>query len=161
MGGINIKTFNTSEGIGGLLNTFRNITKDSKKITFIGTPGFCTPFAEILAYVIRDTNQELAFIPNISLEKAKTVISTPHGMQLGDNTDPSADTIVLLGGLAIPKMNIDVNDVKNVIEEISEPKNRKVIGVCFMSMFQETGWIDKIEFDYLLDSYMKITSMKN
>ncbi|HUV83685.1 MAG TPA: DUF2124 domain-containing protein [archaeon] len=147
--------------MGGLLNTFRNITKDSRKITFIGTPGFCTPFAEILAYVIRDTDQELAFIPNISVNKAKTIISTPHGMQLGEDTNPSADTIVLLGGLAIPKMNIDVNDVKKVIEDISEPKDRKVIGVCFMSMFQETGWIDIIEFDYLLDSYLKITSMEN
>ena len=143
------------------MNTFRNITKDSKKITFIGTPGFCTPFAEILAYVIRDMNQELAFISNISVNKAKTIISTPHGMQLGDDTNPSADTIVLLGGLAIPKMNIDVNDVKNVIEEISESRDRKVIGVCFMSMFQETGWINIIKFDYLLDSYMKITSMEN
>lgn len=142
------------------MNTFRKISKDSRNITFVGTPGFCTPFAELLAYVIRDTEAELAFIPNISINEAKSIISTSEGMQLGDSTDPFADTIVLLGGLAIPKMNIDVNDVNKVIEGISDPDDRTIIGVCFMSIFQETGWVDVIEFDYLLDSYLKITSMK-
>lgn len=155
-----MRTFDVSEGIGGLLNTFRKITRDSRRMAFIGTPGFCTPFAEILAFVIRDTGTELVFIPNTSADKAKTLISTPHGMQLGADTDPSADTIVLLGGLAMPKMNIDIQNVKALIEDISQPGDRTIIGVCFMSMFQEMGWTDQIEFDYLLDSYLKITSME-
>jgi hypothetical protein len=153
-----MKTINVSEGIGGLLNDFRKICKDSQKITFIGTPGFCTPFAELLAFVIRDTQS--AFMPNISVNETKALITTPQGMQLGHNVDPSADTVVVLGGLAIPKMNVDVNDIKKIIEDITEPDNRTIIGVCFMSIFQETGWTETIDFDYLFDTYMKNTSME-
>ena len=81
-------------------------------------------------------------------------------MQLGEATDPSADTVVLLGGLAIPKMNIDVNEIKKVMDAITNPENRTIIGVCFMSIFQETGWSEVIDFDYILDSYMKITALE-
>jgi len=81
-------------------------------------------------------------------------------MQLGELADPVADIVVLLGGLAIPKMNIDVNDIKRVIDDITKPDNRMIIGVFFMSIFQETGWTDVIDFDYLLDSHMKNTTLK-
>ena len=81
-------------------------------------------------------------------------------MQIGESADPSADTVVLLGGLAIPKMKTDVNEIKKVIDEITNPDNRTIIGVCFMSIFQETGWTKVIDFDYLLDSYMKNTAME-
>lgn len=156
-----MKTINVSEGIGGLLNNFREICKDSKKITFIGTPGFCTPFAELLSFVLRDTGKEMVFIPRTSVGYAKSIVSGPDGMQLGEAADPFADTVVILGGLAIPKMNVDVNDIKNIIDDITDHGNRKIIGVCFMSIFQETGWTDVVDFDYLLDTYMKVTSMEH
>jgi hypothetical protein len=81
-------------------------------------------------------------------------------MQLGEPADPAADMVVLLGGLAIPKMNTDVNDIKRVIDDITKPDNRTIIGVFFMSIFQEMGWTDVIDFDYLLDSHMKNTTLK-
>jgi hypothetical protein len=81
-------------------------------------------------------------------------------MQMGELADPAADIVVLLGGLAIPKMNIDVNDIKRVIDDITDPDNRMIIGVFFMSIFQETGWTDVIDFDYLLDSHMKNVTLK-
>ncbi|MDD1757797.1 MAG: DUF2124 domain-containing protein, partial [Methanotrichaceae archaeon] len=31
-------------GLGGMLNGFKDLVKDEKKITFVGSPGFCTPF---------------------------------------------------------------------------------------------------------------------
>ncbi len=79
---------------------------------------------------------------------------------MGELADPAADIVVLLGGLAIPKMNIDVNDIKRVIDDITNPDNRMIIGVFFMSIFQETGWTDVIDFDYLLDSHMKNVTLK-
>ncbi len=151
---------NVTTGIGGLLNIFRDISKDSGSITFIGTPGFCTPFAELLSFVLRGSDKKLVFIPNTSVDKAKSIISTPEGMQLGELADPAADIVVLLGGLAIPKMNIDVNDIQRVIDDITNPDNRMIIGVFFMSIFQETGWTDVIDFDYLLDSHMKNVTLK-
>ena len=81
-------------------------------------------------------------------------------MQLGEPADPATDIVVLLGGLAIPKMNTDVNDIKRVIDEITNPDNRMIIGVFFMSIFQEMKWTDVIDFDYLLDSHMQNTTMK-
>ena len=94
------------------------------------------------------------------MDKARSIISTPEGMQLGEPADPAADIVVLLGGLAIPKMNTDVNDIKRVIDEITNPDNRMIIGVFFMSIFQEMKWTDVIDFDYLLDSHMQNTTMK-
>ena len=151
---------NVSKGIGGLLNTFKDISKDSGSITFIGTPGFCTPFAELLSFVLRGSDKKLVFIANTSVDTAKSIISTPEGMQMGELADPAADIVVLLGGLAIPKMNIDVNDIQRVIDDITNPDNRMIIGVFFMSIFQETGWTDVIDFDYLLDSHMKNVTLK-
>ncbi len=81
-------------------------------------------------------------------------------MQLGDAADPTADTVILLGGLAIPKMKTDVNEIKKMIDDITNPDNRMIIGVFFMSIFQETGWTEIIDFDYLLDSHMKNTAME-
>ncbi len=94
------------------------------------------------------------------MDKARSIISTPEGMQLGDPADPAADMVVLLGGLAIPKMNTDVNDIKRVIDEITNPDNRMIIGVFFMSIFQEMKWTDVIDFNYLLDSHMQNTTLK-
>ena len=155
-----IKEINISKGIGGLLNTFKEISEASGSITFIGTPGFCTPFAELLSFVIRGSDKKLVFIPNTAVDKARSIISTPEGMQLGEPADPAADTVILLGGLAIPKMNTDVNEIKKIIDDITDPDNRTIIGVFFMSIFQEMGWTEVIDFDYLLDSHMNNTTLK-
>ena len=44
---------------------------------------------------------------------AAKVVMTEYGMQLGEKADPSSDTVVLLGGLAMPKM-----DGADVIKEL-------------------------------------------
>jgi len=110
--------------------------------------------------VIRGSEKKLVFIPNTSVDRARFIISTPEGMQLGEPADPAADMVVLLGGLAIPKMNTDVNEIKKIIDDITKADNRMIIGVFFMSIFQETGWTDVIDFDYLLDSHMKNATLK-
>jgi len=48
------------KGLGGMLNGFRDLVKDDKKIAFVGSPGFCTPFALFLGYPVRE--KELAFV---------------------------------------------------------------------------------------------------
>ena len=89
---------NTSQGVGGILNSFRSLVEGAGRITFVGTPGFCTPFAELLGFVVRD--RELAFISSQDFEKARSIFMDYEGMQLGKLTDPHADVVVLLGGLA-------------------------------------------------------------
>src|SRR5512134_1192 len=102
-----MKTIETSEGIGGLLADFRKLTRGRKKITFIGCPGWCNPFAELLGYVLRDARKEMVFIPNLRKDIEARVIMTDYGMELGEKADPSADAVILLGGLAMPRMDID------------------------------------------------------
>jgi hypothetical protein len=41
------------KGLGGMLNGFRDLVKDDEKIIFVGSPGFCTPFALFLGYPVR------------------------------------------------------------------------------------------------------------
>ena len=65
-----MQVINTGQGVGGILNGFRALVEDAEKITFVGTPGFCTPFAELIGFVVR--NKQLAFIPNLDFESAKT-----------------------------------------------------------------------------------------
>ncbi|MCG7852596.1 MAG: DUF2124 domain-containing protein [Methanosarcinaceae archaeon] len=152
-----MKILNSSKGVGGILGGFRGLVGDSKKITFIGTPGFCTPFAELMGFVLRGSGKELTFISNLNFNVAKTMISKEDGMQLGKVTDPHADTVVLLGGVAMPKMAIDPEAMNKMILQVLEGSERKlVIGVCFQSVFQEQKWTDKIDFDYIVDSDLSV-----
>jgi hypothetical protein len=137
--------------LGGILNPFRRLVKDSKKITFVGSPGFCLPFAELLSYVIAKEKKEIAFVPNLEYEKAKKIMFTPYGMQLSDNVDPRADTVVVLGGLAIPNIGVNIDEMRKLTDRITDGKGLK-IGVCFMSIFERSGWLEKMDFDYMINS---------
>ncbi len=150
-----MKEISTSSGLGGILNAFREITKESKRITFVGTPGFCTPFAELIAYPIRDAGKEMAFVANLDSNDAKRIVFTSHGMQLAENVDAAADTVVILGGLAMPKISVDVNALNSMIERILGDGGL-TIGVCFMSIFEQTGWYDVIDFDYVIDTHTSV-----
>ncbi len=143
----------TSKGIGGQLTEFRKLVKESQRITFIGTVGFCTPFAELMAFVLRGTDKKMVFLPNLQSEKARMIVSSSQGMQLGDITDPSADTVVLLGGLAMPKIGVEPEKMKELIDALLQEAEKKlVIGVCFQSMFMEQKWPELIDFDYIIDA---------
>ena len=146
---------NTSQGVGGILNSFKGLIEGAEKITFVGTPGFCTPFAELLGFVARD--KKLAFIPNLDFDKARSIVMTPAGMQLGELTDGHADVVVLLGGLSMPKAGIPcekANEIANKILENSE--KRKIIGLCFQSMLTQQKWHETIDFDYILDADISV-----
>ena len=118
-----MKVLSTSKGIGGQLTDFRKLVEASKRITFVGSAGFCTPFAELMAYVIRGSSMEMNFVPDARLEDARSIISTPSGMQLGELADFHADTVVLLGGLAMPKIGIEVK-AKEIIDSILEASEK-------------------------------------
>ncbi len=150
-----MKEISTSSGLGGILNAFRNITKESKRITFVGTPGFCAPFAELIAYPIRDAGKELAFVANLDFDDAKKIVYTSHGMQMAENTDASADTVAILGGLAMPKISVDVHALKSMIDRI-HGGDGMLIGVCFMSIFELEGWYDILDFDYMIDTHTSV-----
>ena len=146
---------NTSQGVGGILNSFKSLVEGAERITFVGTPGFCTPFAELLGFVVRD--RELAFISSQDFEKARSIFMDYEGMQLGKLTDPHADVVVLLGGLAIPKKRITPEKAKEVARKILEGSEKgKIIGVCFQSAFMKQKWDEVINFDYIINSDLAV-----
>jgi len=42
-----------------------------------------------------------------------------------------------------------------MIQEISGEKKPKIIGVCFMNIFENAGWDKKIPFDTLIDTTLE------
>jgi len=154
-----MKPIEKSSGIGGMLTAFRKLARGRNKITFIGCPGWCNPFAELLGFVLRDAGKEMVFIPNLRKDMAVNVEMTEYGMQLGKKADPSSDTVVLLGGLAMPKMEVDVKGLKSLIDEITDGHpERQVLGMCIGGVFQKAGWDKLIDFDCLVDADMEVTT---
>lgn len=146
-----MEVINTSQGVGGILNSFKGLVEDAEKITFVGTPGFCTPFAELIGFAVRD--KELAFISSQDFEKARSIFMDNEGMQLGEPTDTHADVIVLLGGLAMPKIGVSPEKAKEVSRKVLEGSSKgKIIGVCFQSAFMNQKWDEIIDFDYIISS---------
>ncbi len=148
-GGI-MEDVNEWKGLNGQLVTFKKEVGDAEKITFIGSPGVCTPFAEFLAYSVRD--KENYFIPLLDIDDCHEFESKPYAMVLKDEvSDPhDSDVVVLLGGLSMPKYDVDTEDVKALVNEILK-EDGQLMGVCFMDMFTKAGWLEKVDFDCVID----------
>jgi len=134
------------KGLGGMLNGFRDLVKDDGKILFIGSPGFCTPFALFLGFPVRE--KELSFMPGLNLDQVRRIKATKHGMELTDATDSEADVVVILGGMAMPKIGVKPEEMKEFLGKI---KYKKLIGVCFMSIFERAGWCSMLPFNYVMN----------
>ncbi len=139
------------KGLSGVLNGFRDLVKDDKKITFVGSPGFCTPFALFLGYPVRE--KDLFFVPGLEKSKARKIISTEYGLELGVQADADAeasatDVLVVLGGMAMPKIGVKPEEMKEFLSKI---KYKKLIGVCFMGIFEKAGWCQALDYDYVLN----------
>ena len=70
------------KGLNGQLVTFKKEVGDAQKITFIGSPGVCTPFAEFLTNVVRD--KENHFIPLLDINDCHQFESKSYAMVLKD-----------------------------------------------------------------------------
>ena len=138
------------KGLNGQLVTFKKELGDAEKITYIGSPGVCTPFAEFLTNVVRD--KENHFIPLLDIEDCHKFEAKPYAMVLSDEvSDPhGSDAVVLLGGLSMPKYDVDTDKLNALVGEILA-ENGKIIGVCFMDMFTKADWLDKVDFDLIID----------
>ncbi len=148
-----------SKGITGFLRSFKqiieNIDKEEgiKKIVFAGNKFTCTPFVELLTYVIRSMNKEIIYIPAIKLEESYKVKLSDVDCDFVKGGDPyNPDLVILMGGLAMPG-GPDISSVKVFLDKIGND-DKKIIGVCFMSIFENSKWTDDINFDYMIDTFM-------
>ena len=138
------------KGLNGQLVTFKKEVGDAQKITFVGSPGVCTPFAEFLAYSVRD--KETCFIPLLDIDECHEFERKSYAMVLKDElyNPHNSDVVVLLGGLSMPKYDVDTNELMVLVNEILKDDG-KLMGVCFMNMFEKAGWLEKIDFDCVVD----------
>jgi hypothetical protein len=136
-------------GITENLLAFKEEVKDADKVTFIGMPGVCSPFAELFAYVIR--GKESVFITGTDLKSARQIVLTSQGMQFGEKADPVSKVVAILGGLAMPKSGVKPGDVDEIINKILS-KDGKLIGLCYMDIFRESGWHEQLDFDCIINA---------
>lgn len=148
-----------SKGITGLLRTFKQIVeeidkeKEIKKIVFTGNKFTCTPFVELLTYVIRSMNKEIIYVPAINLDDPYKVILSNVDCDFVKGGDPhNPELLVIMGGLAMVG-GPEIPSVEKFLEKIGN-KDKKVIGICFMSIFEKSGWCNKIPFDHVIDTFM-------
>ncbi len=139
-------------GITENLLAFKEEVKDAEKVTFLGMPGVCSPFAELFAYIIKE--KESVFITGTDITSARKIERTDQGMQFGGSADPHTDVVALLGGLAMPKANIKPQEVNKILEEVLE-KDGKLIGLCYMDIFRESGWHREIDFDCIINGTLQ------
>jgi hypothetical protein len=144
------------KSVPGILRPFKEFVeaagiKKGDQIVYYGVPGTCTPFIELLGFAIRSIGCEQVFVPMVDETKAKLVNGVPDvGMQVGvaaGTLKPKA--LVIMGGLSMPNVPVTADQVKAVI---GQHAGAKVVGVCFMNMFEKEGWLDSIRFDLLIDA---------
>ncbi len=146
------------KGIKAFLGSYREIVEEliggEGIIVYSGCAGTCTPFAELLAYTVRDLDVKQYY--SIDLEpKFHPMAIMDHGVVVEEDAIglKEADLVVLLGGLAMPHSEVTAEDANRFIENLGNPN---VVGVCFMSIFDEAGWTDEVDFDAIIDAYIEV-----
>ena len=146
----------TYKSVPGILRPYKEYLqtlglKNGDQIVYYGCVGTCTPFVELLAVAIRGLHPEQVFVPLLDATKAKKILSVDDvGMQVsGGPAQLNPKVLVFMGGLAMPNMPVTKEDVKALTQRHA---GAKVIGVCFMSMFEKAGWLDEVSFDMMIDA---------
>ncbi len=148
-------------GIIGFTGTFRELIGDAKegsKVVFTGSVAVCTPFIELLAYTVRDKGFDMLYVPVADANEARKIkeIAKIGYSVVDEKGDPqNPDVIVVLGGLAMPKFGCAPEAVNQMIETLSGEQKPKIIGVCFMNIFERAGWDKKINFDTVIDTTLE------
>lgn len=144
------------QGVAGILRPFREYiaaagVTQGDQVVFYGVPGTCTPFVELLGFAIRSLGAELIYVPYLDEAKARLVQAVENvGMQASAPAPRlSPKVIVVMGGLAMPGMPVNAGQVRDMAA--THPGSR-VVGICFMSMFDKAGWLPVIPFDFLIDA---------
>jgi hypothetical protein len=148
----------TSKGLSNFLKIYKAQMvslglKPGSKVAYIGCAGTCLPFIELFAFVLREAQVEQVFIPDGIVEETRSLgLVSGIGIQVGGMAIANgADLVVLFGGISMPQCTIGIEGTNEAIGKIMKPGG-KVIGVCFMSMFEKAGWYGKVPFDTVIDA---------
>ena len=143
-------------GVPGMLRPFKAYLKEAglgagDQVVYYGCPGTCTPFIELLGFAVRDLSLEQVYVPYVDEAAAKAIRPIEGvGMQVaGDAVRLDPKVIVLMGGLAMPGVPVTKEAVQGVV---GTHTGAKVVGICFMQMFEKAGWLDAFEFEMVIDA---------
>ncbi|WP_457615289.1 DUF2124 family protein [Methanopyrus sp.] len=139
----------------GFRETVLDLTDGEGVLVYSGCAGTCTPFAELLAFTLRETDLEQYYSIDLRREYLRMELRG-HGYTVTDEREglESADVVVLLGGLAMPVSDATPDDAREFLEELGNPP---LVGVCFMNMFERAGWTDELDFHTIIDGYLEVT----
>ena len=154
----NMELQETGSGIAGMLRPFKKYMvksgiADTDQVVFYGCPGTCTPFIELLTYAVRDLPFEFIFVPRLDESSAKVLKPVAHvGMQVTSHAPETFEprVIVIMGGLAMPNEPVTAE----MVQEKIAGYDAKIVGICFMDIFNRAGWLDKIAFDTVINAQM-------
>lgn len=144
-------------GLPGLTGLFRESVADlpdGSRIAFTGSVGGCLPIAELLALAVRKRGFQLSFVPLADPAEARPMRwSEGVGFTVGAEKMmlQQADALVVLGGLAMPKIGRPVEDVESLHRQLGSPR---LIGVGFMGVLERMGWTKRLPFDALIDGHI-------
>ena len=150
-----MKQHEVFESVPGILRPFKAYIDGlglgaGDQIVYYGVPGTCTPFIELLGFAIRGSKAEQVFVPLTDESKAKKIAAVQDvGMQVSPQpVKVNPKVIVLMGGLSMPNSDVTADQMKAVVSKYRVP----LIGVCFMRMFEKTGWTKTFDFSLLIDA---------
>ena len=143
-------------GVPGILRPYKEYLqslglKADDQVVYYGCVGTCTPFVELLTIAVRGLHLQPVFVPLLDETKAKCLEDVPDvGMQAaGSPKNLNPKVLVIMGGLAMPNMPVTKEQIRDLV---ARHPGVKVVGVCFMSMFEKAGWLDAVSFDLMIDS---------
>lgn len=147
-------------GIPGMLRPYKehldslSLTPEAQ-VVFFGLPGTCLPFVEILCYAVRNIPHKPVFVPVLDVLHPREIIHHEGlGFQTGEVVKiQNPAVIVIMGGLSMMGSGVSALDVKQVIASYS---GASVLGICFMNMFEKTGWTQELQFDLLIDAEVTV-----
>jgi hypothetical protein len=148
------------EGIVGFTKLFREEVigaPEGSTIVFAGSNAVCAPFAELLAYAVRDKKFDLYFSPLADEKDCRSMTwreGTGYGIDSIGKEAKEVAAVIVLGGLAMPKFGCKIEKVQDFIAKTSNNIDTKIIGVCFMDILKRSGWTSIIKFDALINSTM-------
>jgi hypothetical protein len=144
------------KGVPGILRPFREFVEglglgEGDQVVYIGVPGTCTPFVELLAFATRSLPVTQIFVPGVDEGAARRLEPVPKvGVQAAGPAGPiHPSVIVVMGGLSMENSPVGADEV---IAFLDRHPTAAVVGVCFQQMFEKTGWCDRVPFDLLIDA---------
>jgi hypothetical protein len=143
-------------GVPGILRPYKEYIqgiglKADDQVIYYGCVGTCTPFVELLAIAVRGLHIQQVFVPLLDEPKAKYLQDVANvGMQAAaPPARLNPKVLVIMGGLAMPNVPITKEQIRALVAQYP---GVKVVGVCFMSMFEKAGWLDTVSFDLMIDA---------